>query len=73
METGRPGGVSPGQRQRSALPAATEGTRRPKVTQIVLNLQGKPGVLGNVSGAPGREGINVEGICVAETAGHGKI
>ncbi len=45
----------------------------PKVTQIVLNLQSKPGVLANVAGALGKAGVNIEGICAAETAGRGKI
>lgn len=45
----------------------------PKVTQIVLNLQSKPGVLANVVGALGKAGVNIEGICAAETAGRGKI
>ncbi len=45
----------------------------PKVTQLVLNLQSKPGVLANVVGALGKAGVNIEGICAAETAGRGKI
>lgn len=45
----------------------------PKVTQLVLNLQSKPGVLANVAGALGRAGVNIEGICAVETAGRGKI
>lgn len=45
----------------------------PKVTQIVLNLQSKPGVLTNVAGTLGKAGINIEGICAVETAGRGKI
>lgn len=45
----------------------------PKVTQLVLNLQSKPGVLANVAGVLGRAGVNIEGICAVETAGRGKI
>jgi len=45
----------------------------PKVTQLVLNLQSKPGVLANVAGALGKAGVNIEGVCAVETAGRGKI
>lgn len=45
----------------------------PKVTQLVMNLQSKPGVLANVAGVLGKAGVNIEGICAAETAGRGKI
>lgn len=45
----------------------------PKVTQLVLNLQSKPGVLADVAGVLGKAGINIEGICAVETAGRGKI
>lgn len=45
----------------------------PKVTQLVLNLQSKPGVLANVVDALGRAGVNIEGVCAVETAGRGKI
>jgi hypothetical protein len=45
----------------------------PKVTQLVLNLQSKPGVLANLAGALGSAGVNIEGICAVETAGRGKI
>lgn len=45
----------------------------PKVTQLVLNLQSKPGVLASVAGALGRAGVNIEGMCGVETAGRGKI
>lgn len=44
-----------------------------KVTQLVLNLQSKPGVLANVAGVLGKAGVNIEGICAVETAGRGKI
>ncbi len=45
----------------------------PKVTQLVLNLQSKPGVLANVTGVLGRVGVNIEGVCGVESAGRGKI
>jgi hypothetical protein len=45
----------------------------PKVTQLVLNLQSKPGVLANIAAVIGDGGVNIEGICAAETAGRGKI
>lgn len=45
----------------------------PKVTQLVLNLQSKPGVLANVTDALGKAGVNIEGVCAVETAGRGKI
>jgi len=45
----------------------------PKVTQLVLNLQSKPGVLASVAGALGRAGVNIEGMCGVEAAGRGKI
>jgi len=45
----------------------------PKVTQLVLNLQSKPGVLANIAAVIGDAGVNIEGICAAETAGRGKI
>ncbi len=45
----------------------------PKVTQLVLNLQSKPGVLANVAGVLGKAGVNIDSICAAETAGRGKI
>ena len=44
-----------------------------KVTQLVLNLQSKPGVLANVANALGKAGVNIEGVCAAETAGRGKV
>jgi hypothetical protein len=45
----------------------------PKVTQLVLNLQSKPGVLAHVAGILGKAGVNIEGVCAVETAGRGKI
>ena len=45
----------------------------PKVTQLVLNLQSKPGVLASVARVLGRVGVNIEGMCGVEAAGRGKI
>lgn len=45
----------------------------PKLTQLVLNLQSKPGVLANLAGILGKAGVNIEGVCAVETAGRGKI
>ena len=45
----------------------------PKITQLVLNLQSKPGVLASIAAIIGDTGVNIEGICAAETAGRGKI
>ncbi len=45
----------------------------PKVTQLVLNLQSKPGVLANLAGALAQAGVNIVGVCAVETAGRGKI
>jgi hypothetical protein len=45
----------------------------PKITQLVLNLQSKPGVLANLAGILGKAGVNIEGVCAVETAGRGKI
>ncbi len=41
----------------------------PKVTQLVLNLQSKPGVVANVAGVLRGAGVNIEGVCASETAG----
>ena len=43
----------------------------PKVTQLVLNMQSKPGVLANVAGSLAMAGVNIEGVCAVETAGRG--
>ncbi len=46
----------------------------PKVTQLVLNLQSKPGVLATVCGILSQAGINVEGMWASDTgASRGKI
>jgi hypothetical protein len=51
-----------------------EGEDMPRVTQLVLNLQSKPGVLANVCGILASAGINIEAICAAEAAaGKGRI
>lgn len=45
----------------------------PKITQLTLTLQSKPGVLAKVCQALAGAGVNISGICAAETAGRGKI
>ena len=44
-----------------------------KTTQLVLNLQSKPGVLAAVSQALASAGVNILAVCAAEAAGRGKI
>jgi hypothetical protein len=45
-----------------------------KVTQLVLTLESKPGVLGHVCQVLGGAGINIEGLWVSETAtGKGRV
>jgi hypothetical protein len=45
-----------------------------KVTQLVLNLESKPGVLGHVCGVLGGAGINIEALWASDTAtGKGRI
>jgi len=45
----------------------------PKVSQLTLTLQSKPGVLAKVCQALAGAGVNITAICAAETAGRGKI
>ena len=45
----------------------------PKITQLTLTLESKPGVLANVSQALAGAGVNITAICAVETAGRGKI
>jgi hypothetical protein len=45
----------------------------PKVTQLTLTLESKPGVLAKVCQALAGAGVNITAICAAETAGRGKI
>jgi len=45
----------------------------PKTTQLVLNLESKPGVLAKLSRVLADAGVNITGLCAAETAGRGKI
>ena len=45
----------------------------PKTTQIVLNLDSKPGVLAKLSRTLADAGVNMTALCAAETAGRGKI
>ena len=45
----------------------------PKVTQLTLTLESKPGVLAKISQALAGAGVNITAICAAETAGRGKV
>jgi hypothetical protein len=45
----------------------------PKITQLTLTLQSKPGVLAKISQALAGVGVNITAICAVETAGRGKI
>ena len=45
----------------------------PKVTQLVLNLPSRPGVLAKVARVLGEAGITLEGVCAAESTGGGRI
>jgi len=44
-----------------------------KTTQLTLNLESKPGVLAKISRTLADAGVNIVGLCAAETAGRGKI
>jgi len=45
----------------------------PKVTQLVLTLQSKPGVLATVCKALADAGVNIEALCAPEAPGKGKM
>lgn len=45
----------------------------PKTTQLVLNLESKPGVLAKVAGVLADAGVNIAGLCAGEASGRGKI
>ena len=45
----------------------------PKVTQFVLTIQSKPGVLANVCKVLGDAGVNIEALCAPEVPGKGKL
>lgn len=45
----------------------------PRITQLTLTLESKPGVLARVCQVLAAAGVNVTGICAAETAGRGKL
>lgn len=45
----------------------------PKVAQLTLSLESKPGVLAQLTGALARAGVNIQGICAPEVAGKGKV
>lgn len=45
----------------------------PKVRQLTLSLESKPGVLAQLTGALARAGVNIQAICAPEVAGKGKV
>jgi hypothetical protein len=45
----------------------------PKITQLVLNLESKPGVLAKLARTLADAGVNMTALCAPETAGRGKI
>lgn len=45
----------------------------PKITQLVLSLESKPGVLAKVARTLADAGVNIEALSAPETAGRGKI
>ncbi len=44
-----------------------------KVTQLVLTIQSKPGVLANICKVLGDAGVNIEALCAPEVPGKGKL
>ena len=44
-----------------------------KATQITVSAESKPGVLAKVSAALAKAGVNISGMCAAESAGRGKL
>ena len=44
-----------------------------KTTQLVLNLESKPGVLATLARTLADAGVNMTALCAPETAGRGKI
>ena len=44
-----------------------------KATQITVSAESKPGVLAKVSAALAEAGVNISGMCAAESAGRGKL
>ncbi len=45
----------------------------PKVTQLVLTIQNKPGVLASLCKVLGDAGVNIEALCAPEVPGKGKL
>ena len=45
----------------------------PKVTQLVLSLESKPGVLAKLARTLADGGVNMTALCAPETAGRGKV
>lgn len=44
-----------------------------KITQLIVSLESKPGVLAKLSRTLAGAGVNISGVCAGETAGRGKI
>lgn len=45
----------------------------PKVTQFIVTLENKPGVLAHLCEVLAQAGVNIDGLCAPETPGKGKI
>lgn len=45
----------------------------PKVTQLTLSLQSKPGVLAQVCSTLAKAGVNITALCAPEVPGRGKV
>jgi hypothetical protein len=44
-----------------------------RITQLTVSAQSKPGVLAKVCDAVARAGVNITGLCAAESSGRGRI
>lgn len=54
-------------------PIDTFGLFMPKVTQLVIALQNKPGALAQVCSTLGKAGVNIVGLLAPEVKGRGKV
>ena len=45
----------------------------PRMTQLVLRLQSRPGVLASIARVLADAGVNITGLCAGDAAGRGKI
>ena len=45
----------------------------PRMTQLVLTLQSRPGVLANIARALADAGVNITALCAGDAAGRGKM